>query len=156
MFYCPDHEQNLLVGGYFGRYMFCPMCNSMPPNERPLFSHLSRVLALKVVCKKAGVILKETHKLLDFVYEAFKAKLESVQQPDEHHLIKLKKSQKVLTHQIQTLNENPGETETDLQENMKALKQMRSKRAELDLQISQLYNATNKKPFIPSKNQIAE
>lgn len=40
--------------------------------------------------------------------------------------------------------------------NMKVLKQMRSKRAELDLQISQLENATNKKQIIPSREQVAE
>jgi site-specific DNA recombinase len=156
MFYCPTHEQNLLVGGYFGRYMYCPKCNALPVGERPLFSHLPRVLALKVLSKKAGVILKEIHGLLDFVYEAFKAKLESGGKPDEKQLIKLKKNLKTLSLQIQTLIENPGETETDLQENMKALKQMRKKRAELELQISQLDSATNKKPIIPSKEQLAE
>jgi len=155
MFYCPTHDQNLLVGGYFGRYMICPKCVSMPASERPLFSHLPRILALKVVCKKAGVILKETHGLLDFVYEAFKAKLESAPRSGEQQLSKLKKSIKVLTLQIQTLNENPGETETDLQENMKALKQMRSKRAELDLQVSQLENTTNNNLIIPSKELLA-
>ena len=156
MFYCPTHEQNLLVGGYFGGYMYCPKCNALPVNERPLFSHLPRVLALKVLSKKAGVILKEIHGLLDFVYEAFIAGLESEDKLDEKQLIKLKKNLKTLSLQIQTLIENPGETETDLQENMKALKQMRKKRAELDLQISQLDNATNKKPIIPSKDQLAE
>ena len=156
MFYCPTHEQNLLVGGYYGRYMFCPKCVALPASERPLFSHLPRALALKVLCEKVGLILKESHGLLDLVYESFKAKLESVQKPDEHQLIRLKRSRQVLTLQIKTLNENPGETETDIQENMKVLKQMRSKRAELDLQISQLENATNKKQIIPFREQVAE
>ena len=47
MFYCPTHEQNLLVGGYYGRYMACPKCVALPASERPLFSHLPRALALK-------------------------------------------------------------------------------------------------------------
>ncbi|MFM7099080.1 MAG: recombinase family protein [Gemmataceae bacterium] len=156
IFYCPTHEQNLLVGGYFGRYMICPKCNALPINERHLFSLLPRELALKVLCEKVGVILKESHGLLNLVYEAFKAKLESGNKPDEKQLVKLRKSLKTLSLQIQALIENPGETETDLQENMRILKSMRIKRAELELKVTQFEKASGGKLVIPSKEQIAE
>lgn len=153
-FYCPTHSQLLLVGGYFGRYYYCPKCLKEPTETRPLFTHLSRRLAHKVMCSVAASFIRKIQGVLDLVYDVLVSSFREPPEEDSRKLAEKKNAVRLLKIKIDKLGSNLGETEEDIEESNRILRQLRLERARLHAEISALENPS-KQPVPPTKEELA-
>ena len=153
-FYCPTHRQQLLAGGCFGRYYYCPKCLKEPPETRPLFTHLSRRLAHKVMCRVAASFIRKIQGVLDSVYEALVESFRELPEEDLRKLAEKKNAVRLLKIKIDKLGINLGETEEDIEESNRILRQLRQERARLHAEISAM-EMPRKNLVPPSKEELA-
>lgn len=82
LFYCPEHERPLYVGGAYGRNLYCPFCDRLPPEERTIYSLLNRELALQRTCETLSELVRADAPLVKTVVEACRREAEALQRRD--------------------------------------------------------------------------
>jgi site-specific DNA recombinase len=154
IFFCATHVRRLYVGGAHGKVMICPECLGMPVEQRPLFSHLNRVLALRLTCEKLADLVKPDDELIGMVIDACKREAGRTQQPDPRQLVEIKRNEQQLTGRIKFVMNNVGESEADQKESAEEMKRLRRERAELQAEIARLECASARPIRIPGEDEI--
>ncbi len=154
LFYCPQHNQSLYVGGAHGQYLFCRPCQCVHAEERPLYSQLPRALALRLTCRKLAALIQEDEELVQQVVSACQQQAAELQQADPAALESLGKQEERLSKQIWFLMQSAGETEADQREAAEQLKLMRRQRAELVVEISRHKTRGQRQIRVPAEPEI--
>jgi hypothetical protein len=150
LFICPEHERQLVVGGVNGKILFCPLCRSIKPEKRPLFSHLNRAVALQRTCETLAGLVRADEELVSNIITACQRAALAAQQPDPKELTRLKTQVAKLDKTIQFNRRNPGETDQEQRATEQLIRQLRRERDQLQSQISTQQAAIDR-PFVVPK-----
>ena len=156
LFVCSEHAQMLYVGGPYGSLMFCKACRAMQKPKRPLYSHLNRLLALRLTCQTLADLIRRDETLVQAVIAACNHQAAALQQPDPTQSQRLKSKYDKLTARIQFDMENPGESEADRRESEATLKRLRQERIAVATEISVLEEAQDRVVIVPSQAAVHE
>jgi predicted site-specific integrase-resolvase len=129
--WCPVHGVPLYVGGVYGEYMFCKRCKEVRPEDRPLFSHLPRELALRLTCKTLSDLIRRDEALVSKIIQAIREQAGAMQRPDPKEWETLCRTEQRLARQISFIMQHPGETPEDERESAENLRLLRRQRTEV-------------------------
>ena len=113
LFICPPHSRQLVVGGAGGSIVFCPICRAIKAEDRPLFTHLNRELALRLTCEKLAELVRLDEELVQEIISACQQEAETAQQPDPEKEKQLRAKLDKIRNTIDFNRRNPGETEEE-------------------------------------------
>jgi hypothetical protein len=156
IFWCPEHDRPLYVGGSHGKILFCPTCRGLPVSDRPLFSFLNREMAARLTCQRLAELVRRDEPLATDVIAACQREIGAAQQPDPAKLTQLRKSADNLAKSIDFVLRNPGGTPEDEQESAKVLKQARAARAEFLAEIHRLEAGRQEEAKLPSPEEVRQ
>lgn len=128
LFWCPEHDRPLQVGGAKGLAMICPCCRALPAATRPLYSFLNRVLALKLTCEALAQLIRQQTELVNDVIAACQAEAAALQQPDPQRLAELRAVVERLTRGITFNQRNVGVTPEEQEETARTIRELRTQR----------------------------
>lgn len=153
-FLCPKHDQILYVGGANGRAMFCPRCRETRAEDRPLYSQLNRQLALKLVCDRISELLRGDAELMQDVVAVCAREAELAQKPCDEQMQVLKSRRQQVERNIDFNRRNPGDTEEDQAATAAFLSELRRELNEILGEIARLDKARNRKPIVPTPDEV--
>ena len=154
LFWCPEHNRALEVGGAHGRHMVCKDCRGTPAESRPLFTYLNRQLALQQVAAKIGELIRNDADLVCQIIDVCQQAASELQQPDTKRLSQLKTQEAKIARGIQFAVQNLGESEDDVRLAQDLVRQLRQQRAKLLAEIKQIEAAQNRQITVPSESQV--
>ena len=156
LFYCPEHDRPLNVGGAHGKTMFCQACRYVGREKRPLYSKLNRVLALRNTCAKLAELIRSDANLVQDAVSACQLCAEELKRPDPTTLEKLKAREGKLTQQIKFNMRNPGMSDEEQSESASVLRDLRAERTQVQGEIA-AYEALIKQQIeVPSEKQVRD
>ena len=153
-FVCQAHGRALHVGGSHGHVMVCPVCQGLPADQRPVFSQLNRVLALRLTCQKLADLIRADTGLVEEVIKACEQEVLRRQQPDRRREAELRARHEKLTQQIQFILFNAGDSVADRQEAEATLRRLRGERAQTAADLALLEEARQRPVAVPSREEI--
>jgi hypothetical protein len=153
-FYCAEHGRRLHVGGTQGLLMVCPVCQDLPAEQRPLYSQLNRVLALRLTCQKLAELIRPDPALIRDVIAACQQEAIRCQQPDPTRLAEARARHEKLGRQIQFVFENVGDSDDDRREAEETLRRLRSERAQAATDLARLEAETSRSVAIPTAQEV--
>jgi DNA invertase Pin-like site-specific DNA recombinase/DNA-binding CsgD family transcriptional regulator len=156
LFVCPEHNRPLVVGGPHGSIVFCPICRALPAESRPLFTHLNRTLALRLTCEKLAELVRLDEPLVDQIVLACQREAETAQRPDPEKEAQLRTKLEKIAKTIEFNRRNPGDTQEELEQTEKLLKQLRRERAGIEADLSTLAAAKKHAIAPPSTEQVRQ
>jgi site-specific DNA recombinase len=154
LFVCAAHGRRLHVGGAYGHTMFCPVCQGLPADRRPLFTTLNRVVALRLTCQRLAELVRSDAALVTDITAACQKEAEAGQRADPARPAELNKRVERLSQQIRFILDNPGETEADRAESTKALRRLRAEREAAAAELSALEAAGRRPLVVPDEQQV--
>ncbi len=149
LLWCALHDRPLSRGHEF----FCPECRRSDDANR-LYSAVSAEVAIKAICQKLAAAITEDDALVTSVMDAFKRQVAAVQKPDLSRIPELQRKYDKLTRGISSLQRNLGETDDDLCQSEKDLRDMRTERATLQAEITRLNAMASKPTRIPTDDEV--
>ncbi len=154
LFVCPTHERKLAVGGPKAAVLFCPACRSFSPEVRPIFTHLSRELALTKTIDHLISMLREDEKLVDSIVEACQRECDSLATPEPSAIAELQHKISTVDSKIDYNRRNPGESVQEQNQAAEILKELRAIRQEHQLQLASYRQAIVTKSAVPTKDAV--
>ena len=154
LFYCPVHDRPLTVRGGQGYYLGCPECQVLPDEDRAIFSHLPRVLALQLTCRTLAERVRGDSDLVAAVISACQAEAARAQRPDLSELDDLHHRCDGLNRRITFVLRNGGESEDDQHEAEVTLKELRRERNTVRLAISRQEEARDRPVGVPTEDEV--
>ena len=148
LFLCLEHGRQLVVGGAYGRVLFCPLCRVIKAEKRPLFTHLNRALAVRRTCEKMAELVRADDQLVAEIVAECQREAEAAQEPDPAMLGRLRAQAEKLAGKIAFNRRNPGDTEQEQAETEKLLKELRAERAKALADLA-AYDAAQKRVVVP-------
>jgi len=149
LLWCSLHDRPLNRGDGF----FCPECRRSSDAGR-LYSEISTGVAIRAICRALAKAVASDVDLVVEVVEAFKRQADGAQRPDISRLPELQRQKEKLTRGIAVLQKNMGETDEDIAESEKSLREKRSERAVLDAEIAKLNALAGKPVRVPSDSDV--
>lgn len=156
LFVCPQHNRQLVVGGAHGSVLFCPICRAVKTEERPLFTHLNRALALRLTCEKLTELVRADEPLVEAIIAACQQEAELAQQPDPEAERQLRGKLDRISKTIDFNRRNPGESDEEQAQTKKLLKQLRSDRAAMMAELSAVEAAKNRHLIVPTAERVRQ
>lgn len=154
LFVCPEHGRQLVVSGAHASILFCPVCRGIKAQERPLFTHLNRKLALRLTCEKLAELVCLDEELVNEIISACQQEAVAAQRPDpvaERQLrAKLEKVKKTIDFNCR----NPGETAEEQEQTVKLLRQLRGELAAIQAELSAIEAAKTRVITPPTPEQV--
>lgn len=154
LFYCPNHDQPLYVGGTNGKTMFCKVCRCTAKAKRPLFTALNRKLALQRTCETLANLICGDKNLVQDIICACQLHVEELGRPDPLGLEQLKSAEAKLTKQIEFIMRNAGTTDDEQAEASAVLRDLRAQRVQGRAKIEAYEAIMNQKTEVPSESQV--
>jgi DNA invertase Pin-like site-specific DNA recombinase len=155
LFVCPDHERQLVVGGNKGQILICPLCRAIKADKRPLFTHLKRSLALQLTCRKLAEAIRADDELVAQIIAACQHEAETAQKPNPELLKRLRAQANKLSNTIDFNRRNPGDSEEELRQTEKLLRDLRRQRTDLLAQVAAYELACSKGVVVPEPDEVA-
>lgn len=156
LFHCATHGRRLYVGGVGGRYYVCPVCQRLPADRRPLFSHLPRAVALTQTCRALADVLRRGDALTEEVVTACRAEAARLQAPDPAAAAGLTARQDRLDKRIGFILRNPGDTAADLAESEAELRRLRKERAEVQTELVVAAALAARAVVVPAEAEVRD
>jgi hypothetical protein len=156
VFWCPQHERALQVGGSQGQYMFCPVCRRLPPGQRCLFSQLPRALALRLTCERLAQLVRGDDELVGRVLAACREEVMRRLRPDPALLAELHRREQKLTTRIKFIWDNPGETDANRREAAEEVKRLRGERNTVLGQMAAMESSTSGHVSPPEEAEVRD
>ncbi|MBV09699.1 MAG: hypothetical protein CMN21_10835 [Rubinisphaera sp.] len=103
LFFCPDHDRSLIVGGSKSQYLICPRCQLKSREHRSLHSYLRRDLALELLCEKLAGLIQEDEQLVARIIAVCQRSVEHYRNLDDSDIENLKLRKKQLTRALNLL-----------------------------------------------------
>jgi site-specific DNA recombinase len=154
LFFCPEHEHLLYVGGPYGRSLFCSRCRGTKAEKRPLYTLLNRKLALKLTCDRLAELVRADNKLVQEVIAFCQQEAEKAQQPDPECLQQLRSRDQKLQRSILFNQRNPGELEEEQAATAALIRELRQERNEVLLEIANYEKARERRIVIPTEDTV--
>ncbi|MFO0806431.1 MAG: recombinase family protein [Gemmataceae bacterium] len=156
LFHCAAHKRPLHVAGANGRYWACPSCRGLPEEDRPLFSHLPRMLALRLTCEALAGRIREDRDLVQRVSDAARVYASGLQQPDPARIKALETKIAKAESRINFVMRNLGETEEDQAEAQFVLRELRRDRAMDRADLESLRSLAGSCIEVPTNDEIGK
>ncbi len=154
--WCPEHDRPLRADSAYGKYMGCPICATLEPGTRLLFSKPRRKDVLRLLCEKLAELIRQDENLVERIISAAQSQAAAVQRPDESEVKGLEKSVAELTRKIDFNMRNPGETEEDEQEIAGTLRNLRRDRQNIKNQLGFLKSAATEPVRVPTRDEAQQ
>ena len=154
LFFCPEHNRQLVVGGAHASIVFCPVCRATKVETRPLYTHLNRALALRLTCEKLADLVRLDEALVDEIIVACQHEADAAQRPDPDEENRLRVRLEKVKRTIEFNRRNPGETEEEQEQTEKLLKQLRGERAGIEADLSAMQAAKTRVITPPTAEQV--
>jgi site-specific DNA recombinase len=136
--------------------MYCKACRAMPKSKRPLYSQLNRRLALRLTCQTLADLILRDETLVPAVIASCSHRAAALQQPEPARIPRLKAQCDKLTHGIQFVMANPGDSDADRHESEAKLRQLRQERNAVAAEISVLQEVQDRAVILPSQGAVRE
>lgn len=156
LFYCPEHDQPLYVGGAHGKMMFCKACQFVGRDQRPLYSKLNRLVALRNTCEKLAELIRSDSNLVQDALSACQLCVEELKQPNPATLETLKAREAKFTQQIKFNMRNPGTSEEEQKESAEVLRELRAERTKVQGEIAAYEASVKRRAEVPSEQQVRD
>lgn len=153
---CVPHDCALRVGGAGGQMMYCPACNRLPAETRPLYSHLNRLLAHELVVARLLDAIRQDEELIKMAIDECIAAARQAELPDPGRLDALKRQAARLGEKIRANMRNRGDSEQDQAECDGVIRELRVERSKLDQEIARAESAALREVRIPTEAEIRE
>jgi len=137
LLYCPEHERTLVTGGAHGRYLVCPDCQTLPAEQRTLYSMLPRAWATQHLCEHLAQAVRATPDLVDRIQVEAQQAWARLARPDPESIRQCQRRIQRAEDQIQLLIDEPGTTEADRHETAARLRQARADRSQAQAELAQ-------------------
>ena len=154
IFWCPEHERRLYVGGPYGRMMICPSCQRMPAATRPLFTQLNRQFALESLCRKLAEMVNFDEPLVQEILAACQLEVEMSQRPDPARLAELQSHADQIRRQIAFIRRTVDGTPEDESAAEQQIKDLQGQLKRSMAELHQLQAAMAVQPVMPSLDEI--
>lgn len=154
LFLCPTHGRTLAVGGQQASVLFCPLCRNFSANSRPIFTHLSRELALHTTIDRLVTMIRDDRELADLIVEACQRECQSLATPEPSATSDLQQRITVLDSKIDYNLRNPGESTQDQNQAAEVLRDLRADRNEVVSQLASIQSAYARKATLPTKEAV--
>lgn len=156
LFYCPEHDRPLYVGGAYGNLLFCASCQRTSAKKRPLYTQLNRSLALEITCRRVAELIGSDEGLIEQVMEACRRQVEIGQRPDPTQAAQLQAQVEKLNRSIEFALRNPGDTEEDQQYTKRLLHDQRSELATLRAELARLLASQQCPIRVPTAEEVKQ
>lgn len=153
LLFCPEHDRPLGICGAHGGSMACPDCKRQ--DVQTLFSMANRKLIQKLLCEELARRIQQDPDLVRLVVEAAQRQVQELQAPDPTKLQSLERDKKTIGERIGFIFDNPGEGQTDRDENGRRLAKLRAERSIIEGQIAELQKGSRKERMDPPSEQQA-
>ena len=154
LFCCPEHGRKLVVSGPYGRSLLCLLCRATKAEDRPLYTHLNRQLALKLTCDKFLELIKSDAELVHKIISACQQAAELIQRPDPERLAQLRSELQKLMSKIDFNRRNPGESDDEQRQTELLLKELRGQHATAAAELSALESAQEMGVAVPTVEEV--
>jgi site-specific DNA recombinase len=152
--WCHEHDRHVSPRGQNSGQLACPQCKAEADEKQHLFSLINRALARKLLCQELVRRIHADAGIVDMAVESARRQVEAMQQPDEGQLAAREKELSSLNGRIAFVLDNPGETETDREENAKQLGRLRAERAKVQRQIAEVNAVAARRRDVPTAAEI--
>jgi hypothetical protein len=132
------------------------MCKAENAVEVHLYSAINREYARKVICETLASKIRADSTVISRAIVVAQQHIEAAQQPDTSELQRLEKRKLDLNSRVQFILANPGDTETDQNENSQQLAKLRAERAGVEHQLAQLKALAIAVPKVPTEAELRE
>lgn len=156
LFLCPVHQRKLVVGGAKGCVLLCPTCRFVEANERPLFTHLNRELALRLTCEKLIEWLEPIDDLVDSIIGTCEQESSSLSNANPESLQLLRGQLDTLTSTIDFNRRNPGITPEEQLRTEAVLNDLRCDQNEVLARLRSVEAALTATDRVPNRDTVIE
>ncbi|GAA4464543.1 recombinase family protein [Novipirellula rosea] len=156
LFVCPDHQRKLAVGGAKGCVLLCPTCRFINTDERPLFTHLNRKLAIRLTCEKLVASLEPTDELVASIVAICQRESASLSQAEPESLTTLRTQLNALLSTIEFNRRNPGISDEEQRRTESVLKDLRCQQNELLARLRSVESAMTATDRVPDREAVIE
>jgi DNA invertase Pin-like site-specific DNA recombinase len=153
LFYCPEHDCALRIGGANAGSFYCKRCRETAAKARPLFTLLNQELAERCTVLAIRELLTGDTDLVEMIVSACQRAAEALQQPDPGRLAQLRSRYQQLTRSIEVALRDPGETAEDQAETAQLVRQLRQERAQVGAEIRLMETAQAQTVKVPSRDE---
>jgi site-specific DNA recombinase len=154
LFVCPTHDRRVAAGGANGVVLLCPLCRSIKSDERPLFTHLNRSLALRLTFQYLIDQLNPTDDLVKSVIDVCARESESLSESNPEVVQILQNQLKVWDSKIDFNRRNPGISADEQRRTELVLKDLHNERNELTARLRSVETAIKVLDRIPDREAI--
>jgi hypothetical protein len=154
LFRCAEHDQPLYVGGAHGKSMYCKACYYTSRDQRPLYSKLNRVVALRKTCETLATLIRSDESLIQDAISACQLHVEELKRPDPATLDTLKVREVKLTEQIRFNLRNAGTTQEEQAESAAILRELRAERTQVQAEMGVLEALEQRQIEVPSEERV--
>jgi site-specific DNA recombinase len=156
LFWCPEHDRPLRACSAYGSYLGCPVCATMEPGLRPLFSKAHRQVVLQLLCKRLAELIRQDDDLVSKINALCKSEAVAIQRPDAGEIARLHKIVGDLTRTIDYNRRNPGETEEELRESATILRRLATERNDAQNQLALIRASAEKPVRVPTEAEVRD
>jgi site-specific DNA recombinase len=156
LFWCPTHDRPLRSCSAFGNYLGCPVCATIEPNARPLFSKAHRAVVLAVLCKRLADLIREDDELVSKIISECQGRAAEIQQPDTGEIERLDRFVADCTRDIEFNRRHPGQTDQERQESSEVIREFGIKRKEAQSRLAVINAALTEPVRVPDALEVRE
>ena len=154
LFRCPTHDRPLYVGGPHGHMMFCKACKELNAGKRPLFSQLSRALALRLTCQAARQAGPGRRRAGGDDHRRLPRGGRAGEPASPGEVEELRRRIQRAERQIKFLLENAGETDSDRRESADQLREQRRSRGADAAELVVLEASQDRPVVVPEEVEV--
>lgn len=156
LFWCPTHDRVLRSCSAFGNYLGCPVCATIEPNMRPLFSKAHRDVVLKLLSTRLADLIRQDDELVSKIVSECQRCAAAIQRPDTCEIDRLEKVVSDCTRNIDFNRRNPGETDEERQESSAAIREFGAKRKEAQIRLAVIRAALSEPVRVPDETEVRD
>jgi DNA invertase Pin-like site-specific DNA recombinase len=156
LFWCPTHNRPLRSCSAFGNYLGCPVCATIEPNGRPLFSKPHREVVLELLCKRLGELIRDDDELVSKIISECQRRAVAIQRPDTGEMERLERLVADCTRNIQFNRRYPGGTDEERQESSEVIRELGIKRKEAQIRLAIIKAALTEPVRVPDALEVRE
>lgn len=156
LFVCPEHGRRLSVGGANGRVLLCPTCRFIEVENRPLFTHFNRELALHLTFNKIVEMVRSDVTLVDSIIAGCAGQADKLRRPDPIVIRELRDRSKSIAATIAFNRRNPGVSATEQRDTERLLKELRRDYDEVMAQLTTIEAAAATVVTVPKRETVEE
>ncbi|TWT59309.1 recombinase family protein [Rubinisphaera italica] len=154
LFFCPQHDRSLIIGGSKSQYLMCPDCQRVSREHRPLCSYLRRDLALQVLCETLAKLIRQDDQLIPRIVSSCQQAVKQFQSLDDTDLVKLQQRKQRLKNSLNLLLRQEPESDDQVHDLESHIRERRAELTQIERQLAACKNQTSAALSIPTETEI--